>query len=350
MRAFALFFAAVVALVSGTKIFEQDHTTFVDLHSIANEVNAMQTTWKAAVHPRFANATVASLKTLLGSFVPGDSEYLAPELERTSFPSAAIPEAFDVRTAFPQCAAITGRVRDQSNCGSCWAFSSTESFNDRMCIKTGDAKTVLSPEDTVSCCSGFSCAMSMGCNGGQPSGAWSWFTKTGVSTGLDFADVNKGTSCKPYSMQTCAHHTEPPAGMPACTDVQSYTTPRCTSSCSDSAYGVSYSNDKHKASSSYSIKGVSNIQQELMEKGSISVAFTVYEDFETYTSGIYQHKTGRSLGGHAVKLVGWGVENGTPYWTIINSWNDSWGEKGAFRIIRGKDECGIESAAVAGDV
>jgi len=85
-----------------------------------------------------------------------------------------------------------------------------------------------------------------------------------------------------------------------------------------------------------------------MEKGSISVAFTVYEDFETYSSGIYQHKTGRSLGGHAVKLVGWGEENGTPYWTIVNSWNEAWGEKGLFRIIRGQNECGIENQAVAG--
>jgi len=142
----------------------------------------------------------------------------------------------------------------------------------------------------------------------------------------------------------------PPEGMADCTSIESYSTPKCTSACasSESAYGVAYSKDKHLAKSSYSIRGVSNIQQELMEKGSISVAFTVYEDFETYSSGIYQHKTGRSLGGHAVKLVGWGEENGTPYWTIVNSWNEAWGEKGLFRIIRGQNECGIENQAVAG--
>jgi len=344
-----LFLAAVIALVSGTKIFEADHTTRVDLASIAAQVNGMQTTWKAGVHPRFANSTVASLKQLLGTVLVGEEGYMEPEFERKNFAATAIPDAFDVRTGFPACAAITGRVRDQSNCGSCWAFSSTESFNDRYCIKTGDAKTIFSPEDTVSCCSGLKCSLSMGCNGGQPSGAWSWFTSAGVSTGADWADIGTGTTCKPYSMQTCAHHTTPPEGMAACTDVQSYSTPKCASSCNEANYATAYKSDKKIASSSYSIRGVSNIQQELMEKGSISVAFTVYEDFETYTSGIYQHKTGKSLGGHAVKLVGWGTENGTPYWTIINSWNPSWGEKGAFRIIRGTDECGIESQAVAGD-
>ena len=80
------------------------------------------------------------------------------------------------------------------------------------------------------------------------------------------------------------------------------------------------------------------------------VAFTVYEDFEYYTGGVYQHVSGKSLGGHAVKMVGWGVDNGTPYWTCVNSWNDSWGEKGTFRILRGSNECGIEGSVVAGDV
>lgn len=313
---------------------------------------AMQTTWKAAVYPNHANATVASLKRRHGTILAGEMDYIAPEVEKTEFKNAAIPTSFDVRTNWPACSAVTGRVRDQSNCGSCWAFSSTESFNDRFCIATGDAKTVFSPEDTVSCCSGLKCSMSMGCNGGQPSGAWDWFTHTGVSTGLDWADIGSSASCKPYSMQTCAHHCTAPEGMAECTSIESYSTPKCTSACSktESAYGVEYSKDKHLAKSSYGIRGVSNIQQELMEKGSISVAFTVYEDFETYTSGIYQHKTGRSLGGHAVKLVGWGEENGTPYWSIINSWNTAWGEKGLFRIIRGQNECGIESQAVAGEV
>jgi cathepsin B len=87
-----------------------------------------------------------------------------------------------------------------------------------------------------------------------------------------------------------------------------------------------------------------------MEHGTVSVAMTVYEDFETYTSGIYQHVTGKNLGGHSIKMIGWGVENGTPYWLCVNSWNDSWGEKGLFKILRGKDECGIESSVVAGEV
>lgn len=311
-----------------------------------------KTTWTAAVPVRFANATVADVKKMLGTVMPDEEGYVAPLKEKTTFTikDSEIPESFDVRTAWPQCAAITGRVRDQSDCGSCWAFGSTEAFNDRYCIATGDATTVFSAEDTAACCTGMTCSFSKGCNGGQPAGAWNWFTKNGVVTGGDYSDINKGTTCKPYSMKSCAHHVTPPPGMVSCDTLPEYSTPKCTSTCSETAYPVAYSKDKHFASDSYSVKGVTNMQKELMEKGTLSVALTVYEDFETYTSGVYQHVTGKNLGGHAIKMIGWGVENGTPYWLCVNSWNDSWGEKGTFKILRGSNECGIEGSVVAGTV
>jgi hypothetical protein len=92
---------------------------------------------------------------------------------------------------------------------------------------------------------------------------------------------------------------------------------------------------------------VSGIQQAIMAGGPMEVAFTVYADFENYASGIYHHVTGGSVGGHAVKVVGWGVEGGVQYWKIANSWNPYWGEKGYFRIRRGTNEGGIEDQAVA---
>jgi cathepsin B len=49
-------------------------------------------------------------------------------------------------------------------------------------------------------------------------------------------------------------------------------------------------------------------------------------------------------------LIGWGVESGTPYWLVVNSWNKAWGDEGLFRIIRGQDECGFESDITAGSV
>ena len=47
-----------------------------------------------------------------------------------------------------------------------------------------------------------------------------------------------------------------------------------------------------------------------------------------YYPGVYKHETGGFLGGHAIKILGWGTEDGSPYWLVANSWNEDWGDKG----------------------
>ncbi|XP_016121449.1 cathepsin B-like, partial [Sinocyclocheilus grahami] len=87
--------------------------------------------------------------------------------------------------------------------------------------------------------------------------------------------------------------------------------------------------------------------KELFKNGPVEAAFTVYEDFLHYKSGVYQHVSGSVLGGHAIKILGWGEENSVPYWLAANSWNTDWGDNGFFKILRGEDHCGIESEIVA---
>jgi len=64
----------------------------------------------------------------------------------------------------------------------------------------------------------------------------------------------------------------------------------------------------------------------------------------SYGSGVYHHVTGQLLGGHAVKLIGWGHDDksGFDYWICANSWDTTWGEKGFFNIKW--DDCGINSS------
>jgi len=89
-----------------------------------------------------------------------------------------------------------------------------------------------------------------------------------------------------------------------------------------------------------------------MNYGPVSAAFTVYEDFLTYdwSSDIpYYYQTGESLGGHVVKIYGWGVDaNQQSYWICMNSWNNTWGKNGAFWIYMG--QCGINNEVNAGQV
>merc|ERR1712230_217334 len=102
----------------------------------------------------------------LGAFLPGDAEYVSVGPERTEYSAVELPESFDSAEQWPKCTVISN-VRDQSSCGSCWAFGSVSSFESRACIATGkDVK--YSPEDTAFCSNaGF------GCQGGNS--AWNWF-------------------------------------------------------------------------------------------------------------------------------------------------------------------------------
>jgi cathepsin B len=317
--------------------------TPVEYTRIVKEVNSNPaSTWVAEQPTRFNSTEDA--KQLCGTWLKDHPKYFRnPErVEDENFKVAKpedIPTDFDARTVWSNCTVIS-KVRDQSSCGSCWAFGSTESFEDRQCIATGK-DIEMSSEDTAACCKGLFCGFSMGCNGGQPSAALSWMASTGVVTGGDFGDIGSGSSCLPYSLKPCAHHVPPSSKYAKCPSSE-YPTPQCNKKCSESKYATDYTADKHKGSKAHSYSGIAKIQTALMTEGPLAVAFSVYSDFPTYKSGVYTHQSGQMLGGHAVEMIGWGVENGVDYWWIKNSWNDQWGDQGYFKIKRGTNECGIE--------
>jgi len=249
-----------------------------------------------------------------------------------------IPEEFDAREAWPDCPTIS-EIRDQGSCGSCWAFGAVEAMSDRVCIHSkAKVHFYFSADDLVSCCH----ICGFGCNGGFPGAAWSYWTRKGIVSGGPYGSTQ---GCRPYEIPPCEHHvngTRPPC------DGEHGKTPSCQHQCQTS-YNVSYSSDKHYGAKSYSIdRNVENIQKEIQTNGPVEGAFTVYEDLILYKDGVYQHVHGKQLGGHAIRILGWGVEKGTPYWLIANSWNADWGNKGFFKILRGEDHCGIESSISAG--
>lgn len=96
------------------------------------------------------------------------------------------------------------------------------------------------------------------------------------------------------------------------------------------------------------------MMKNLVENGPIAVSFMVYGDFMHYKGGIYQHTTLTNgfnpfeITNHVVLVVGYGYDSdiGHKYWLVKNSWGTKWGEDGFFRIMRGVDECSIESIAV----
>jgi cathepsin B len=166
-----------------------------------------------------------------------------------------------------------------------------------------------------------------------------FFERDGCVSGGLYGDK---TTCMPYELPPCSHHE--PGKYPDCGSIKP--TPRCQKTCVN---GKTFDSDRHYGVDAYSVRSnVEEIQTEIMTNGPVEAAFSVYKDFITYKSGVYQHETGSFLGGHAVKILGWGEESGLPYWLVANSWNQYWGDQGYFKILRGKNECGIEGSIVAG--
>ncbi|VDO24226.1 unnamed protein product [Haemonchus placei] len=181
------------------------------------------------------------------------------------------------------------------------------------------------------------------CRGGYTIKAWEYFAGSGVVTGGIYGSRD---NCRPYPLHPCGYHANE-TYYGEC--YVSASTPKCRKRCLP-GYSNSYAMDKRFAKEAYQLPNkVKIIQRDIMKNGPVVASFAVYDDFKYYESGIYKHTSGGvPNGGHAVKVIGWGTENGTDYWLIANSWNYDWGEKGYFRMIRGENNCLVESEMVAG--
>lgn len=329
--------AIFVVVLSALAVSLGDRQLYHRHRQIAQYVNSLDTTWKAGVNKYFVNMPMDVVMGMMGV------RHLArakPSLADESMydEDLELPDNFDAREQWPECPTLRD-VRDQSACGSCWAFGATEAISDRICIQSkGSVVVRISADDLLSCCS--SCGF--GCDGGEPINAWEYWVHHGLVSGGNFTSHE---GCRPYPFPPCDHHVN--GTMKPCSH-DLYPTPKCERKC-QSSYKTPYEQDLHYGRKAFGVDNSETaIMKEIFTNGPVEAAFNVYEDFLTYKEGVYQHHTGSSLGGHAVKMLGWGVENGTPYWLLVNSWNTEWGDKGFFKIKRGNDECGVESQIVAG--
>ena len=222
-----------------------------------------------------------------------------------------LPTDFLSKDKWPEC---IHPVRDQQRCGSCWAFAASEVLSDRFCIASnGAVNTILSPQDMVSCDN-----VDMGCNGGWLDKSWNYLVNNGIVT----------DECYPYSSGS---------GVTGTCKINS-------GKCLDGSTPVK----KYQASNVKTFNSVAEVKEEIFNNGPVETGFQVYQDFMSYKGGIYKKTSNVLLGGHAVKVVGWGNENGTDYWVVANSWGPNWGEQGHFRIAIGNC-CNFESGMIAGD-
>ena len=219
-----------------------------------------------------------------------------------------VPDAWDSRDITSNMASCKAyEVQNQGGCGSCYAFASAAALGARMCKSYPDhGNVIFSPQEMIDCTNG--------CNGGNP---YSVFMNSQTLPVVE-------NWCDAYEARK---------------DV-------CGGFCSNGNIYNGLQNSV-KYVGTLGNDGVKQMQLEIMMNGPGVVTFQIFSDFYSYSSGVYIISVNATaVGYHSASLVGWGVENGVPYWLCQNSWGKSWGEQGYFRIRRGTNEAGIEQSGV----
>lgn len=194
-------------------------------------------------------------------------------------------------------------IRDQGSCGSCWAFAITEVASDRYCLATGDKDLIFSPQELMDCDT-----QEGGCGGAATQRAVTWVASNGLVDDECVAYTQKARSCD--------------------------------TKCDDGSEMKLY-NDFEDTVYTGAKAQIETLMKEF-ETGPVYFSMQVMSDFQKYAGGIFESDTNRSVGGHAVKCVGYGEVEGAAedasfedshYWKCANSWGARWGEDGFFRIM-----------------
>merc|ERR1712216_702358 len=228
-------------------------------------------------------------KTMLGFVKPSHGDL--PKMGSHVLSGKEAPASIDWSTK----GAVT-KVKDQGQCGSCWAFSSTGGLEGQWEIATGNLES-LSEQQLVDCSK-----QNSGCNGGLMDYAFQFYESTSVATEGSYAYTGRDGTCK--SSYTAAI---PQGGVTGYKDI---------------------------SSESALLDAVANT-------GPISVAIEADQmSFQLYSGGVLTGSCGTNLD-HGVLAVGYGSSSGTDYWKVKNSWGASWGDNGYVLIQRGVNKCGI---------
>ena len=243
---------------------------------------------------KFAALTGTEYRSLLGRRPVRSARTAAPVLR------SAAPESKDWREA-----GVVNAVKDQGQCGSCWAFGTVQACESAYALTYGKLNR-CSEQNLVDCANYGLC---QGCDGGVEVDALDYIEKKQKYKLMSEEDY-------PYTAVTGTKCLYEPSK--AINEISGY------------EHALIGNEDEVKT-----LVGTKGVCVAAMDAGKWS--------FTAYTGGIYYEKACSTYTlDHSVGLIGYGTENGNDYWLCRNSWGKGWGEAGYFRIARNKNNhCGI---------
>jgi len=203
-------------------------------------------------------------------------------------------------------------VKDQAQCGSCWAFSATEEIESAW-LMAGNKQQILAPQQIVSCDK-----TDDGCDGGDTPTAYKYVKKAGgmVSAKTYPYSSGKGKTgrCKKQDLSPIAVKIS----------------------------GFSYATTPKRAQVEAK-PSEDQMATAMASKGPVSVCVDA-ESWQNYKKGVVTRSCKKELD-HCVQAVGYNKEGAKPYWIVRNSWNTDWGIDGYIYVGMGGDYCGIADEA-----
>ncbi|CAF3548048.1 unnamed protein product [Rotaria sp. Silwood1] len=251
---------------------------------------------------KYADLTITEFVKMMNGFnVTMRNQRTENLLEFTRNPVVELPDTVDWRDK----GYVTG-VKDQGQCGSCWAFSATGSLEGQH-FKASGTLVSLSEQNLVDCSGKQG---NMGCNGGLMDQAFEYIKdNNGVDTEDSYPYEAIDNQCRFKAANVGATDT-------GFTDIKS--------------------------------KDESALQEAVATVGPISVAIDAsHTSFQLYKHGVYNEPFCSQVRlDHGVLAVGYGTDSGKDYWLVKNSWGEGWGDSGYIKMSRNKrNQCGIATAA-----